>query len=143
MVGNDPGHGSLKMWKGKQMEKSVAVRRLHKIIGKGFGYRENPKAGTQEDREKARAELKVATAERQRLRDASDARSREILAGDSEYQTLRAAYNEARKRVDDLSGKSHRYRVTVGTVSNLAGFSCFSVKAEGDNWDEVLKKVTK
>jgi hypothetical protein len=127
-----------------EMNKLVAVKKLHKILGKGFGYRENPKAGTKEDREKAKAELKIASAERQRLNEALNARSREILKGDAEYQSLLAAYREAGKRTSALSAKAHSYRVTVGNTSNVgAGFGFFLVKAEGDNWAEVLEKVTK
>jgi hypothetical protein len=124
------------------MERSVAIRKLHKILGKGFGYRENPKAGTREDREKAKAELKVASAERQRLNEALEARKREILGGDEEYQKTLAAYREAGKRTSALSGKVHSYRVTVGTSDRAGGFGFFFIKAEGDNWEEVLEKVT-
>jgi hypothetical protein len=123
------------------MEKSVAVKKLHKILGKGFGYRENPKAGTKGEREKAQAELKIASAERQRLSEAMDARKRAILAGDEEYQKALAAYRESGKRTSALSAKVHSHRITVGTVSDAGGFGFFHVKAQGDNWEEVLEKV--
>jgi uncharacterized protein (DUF3084 family) len=87
------------------MDKHVAIKKVHQILGKGFGYRENPKAGTKEDREKARADLKAASAERQRLREVLDARQKELLKGDEEYQKTFAAYTEARKRAEALSGK--------------------------------------
>jgi uncharacterized protein (DUF3084 family) len=125
------------------MNKLVAVKKLHKILGKGFGYRENPKAGTKEEREKAKAELKIASAERQKLSEAMDARKRAILAGDEEYQKTLAAYREAGKRTSALSAKAHSYRVTVGTTFDAGGLGFFSVKAEGDNWQEVVEKVTK
>lgn len=121
------------------MEKSVAVKKLHKILGKGFGYRENPKASTSADREKAKAELKIASAERQRLGEALEGRKRAILAGDEEYQKTLAAYREAGKRTSTLSAKANSYRVTVGN----SGYGFFFVKAEGDNWEEVLEKVSK
>jgi hypothetical protein len=124
------------------MDKSVAIKKLHKILGKGFGYRENPKAGTKEDREKAKAELKIASAERQRLNEAMEARKRAILGGDAEYQSLLAAYREAGKRTSALSAKAHSYRVTVGNRDSAGGFGFFFVKAEGDNWQEVVEKIT-
>jgi hypothetical protein len=123
------------------MDRSIAIRKLHKIIGKGFGYRENTKAGTREDREKAKAALKVASAERQRLNEALEARKRLLLSGDEEYQKTLAAYREAGKRTSALSAKSHSYRVTVGTSQDVGGLGFFMVKAEGDSWQEVLEKV--
>jgi len=125
------------------MDKSVAVKKLRQAIGKGFGYRENPRAGTREDREKAKSELKVATAERQRLKDAIYARERELHMGDEQWLTLQAAYKEAGKRTSTLSGKAHYHRITVGHSESIGGFGFFHVKAEGDNWQEVLDKVTK
>jgi uncharacterized protein YqfA (UPF0365 family) len=126
-----------------QMERSIAIRKLHKILGKGFGYRENHKALDKAGREAARAELKAANAERESLRAAADARRNEILAQDQDYQTKLAAYQAARKRAERLMSHTHSYRVTVGTCSNAGGFGFFHVKAEGDNWQEVFDKVTK
>jgi chromosome segregation ATPase len=125
------------------MDKHVAIKKVHQILGKGFGYRENPKAGTKDDREKAKAELKGANAERDRLRAALEAKKQTILSADAEYQKALATYREARKRVEALSSKSHSYRVTVGNTHSAGGFGFFSVMAEGDNWEEVLEKVTK
>jgi hypothetical protein len=123
------------------MEKSVAIKKLHKILGKGFGYRENPKAGTREDREKAKVDLKVASAERQRLNEALEARKREILSGDTEYQRALAAYREAGKRASALSGQAYGHRITVGNSTNVCGLGFFHVAAEGDNWEEVVEKL--
>jgi uncharacterized protein (DUF3084 family) len=125
------------------MDRSTAIKKAHKILGKGFGYRENPKAGSREDREKAKAELKIASAERQRLNEALEARKRELLSGDEEYQKRLAAWRESGKRTSALSAKSHGYRITVGTSMNAGGFGFFSVRAEGDNWEEILEKITK
>lgn len=125
------------------MEKSTAVRRLHKILGKGFGYRENRKALDKEGREAARSELKAANAERESLRAAADARRNELLSGDQDYQEKLAAYRAARERAERLLSRTHSYRITVGTRSDAGGFGFFHVKAEGDNWQEVYDKVTK
>lgn len=125
------------------MDKSVAIKRLRKILGKGFGYRVNPKALKREDREKAKVELKVTNAERESLRAAADARRAEILSGDQDYQAKLAAYHAARKRTGQLLGKIHSCPITVGTTSSAGGFGFFHVKAEGDNWEEVLEKVNR
>lgn len=121
------------------MEKSVAVRKLHKILGKGFGYRVDPKALKREGREKAQEELKAALAERNKARDDLEARRLEILASDQEYQKRLAAKKAAQARVDALSARAHRQPITVGVSNSMF----FLVKAEGDNWQEVLEKVAK
>lgn len=126
------------------MEKSVAVRKLHKILGKGFAYRVNPKAGTREDREKAKAELKAANAARDKAREALEQRRLELITADQEYQDRLAAKQAAEAVVRRLHGIQCGYRVTVGTVDKtVPGFSMFVVKAEGDNWQEVFDKVSK
>lgn len=125
------------------MEKSVAVRKLHKILGKGFGYRVDPKALKREDREKAKEELKAALVERNKARDELDARREEILASDQEYQKRLSARMAAQRRVDEIGAKSRSWPITVGVTMDIAGMGMFLVKAEGDNWQEVLDKVTK
>jgi hypothetical protein len=121
------------------MERSVAVKKLHKLLGKGFGYRVDAKAPLQDDRDKARAAIKDAIAERDRLRAECDARRKAVLDGDEEYQKRYNSYKAARECVDSLSSISHRYRVTVGNSNGMF----FSVKAQGDNWEEVFAKVAK
>jgi hypothetical protein len=121
------------------MERSVAVKKLHKLLGKGFGYRVDAKAPLQEDRDKARAALKDAVTERDRLRAECDARRQAVLDGDEEYQKRFNSYKTARARVENLSWISRHYRVTVGNSNGVF----FHVKAEGDNWEDVIEKVAK
>jgi hypothetical protein len=124
------------------MEKSIAVKKLSKIIGKGFGYQLNSKAADKEGREAAKAQMKDAVAERNRLSEEMEARRKAILAGDQEFQTRLVAYRAARKHVNDLSGIIHSHRITVGFTNSVGGFGFFHVKAQGDNWDDVVEKVT-
>ena len=51
------------------MERSVAIKKLGKLIGKGLGYRVNAKAPTKEERETAKAEYAVALKERNELKE--------------------------------------------------------------------------
>ncbi len=124
------------------MEKSIAVKKLAKILGKGFGYRLNPNAPDEAERKTAKAKMKGAVEERRRLNEEVDALRKKILAADQEFQTKLAAYQAAKKHADELSCMAHRYRVTVGTSHNAGGFGFFSVKAQGDNWEDVIEKVT-
>ena len=66
------------------MERSVALKKLGKFLGKSLGYRVNDKAPTREER-KSPAELPAAIAERNALKEKRDERYRAILAGDAEY----------------------------------------------------------
>jgi hypothetical protein len=126
------------------MERSVAVKKLAKMLGKGFGYQIDAKAPTPEEREEAKAALPEALAERDRLKELKRKRFEAVLAADAEYQSLSQAHTEAHKKAGNLSSAVHRHKITVGNSMNLVGgFNMFSVKASGDSWEEVIDKLTK
>lgn len=119
------------------MERSVALKKLSKMLGKGFGYRMNAKAPSREEREAATVELKVASAELTTLGEKLEARRKEILGADPEYQELRKATEAARKRRDNLNGIRYSQKICVGNSNGLF----FRVAAEGDSWEEVITEV--
>lgn len=119
------------------MERTLAVKKLGKLLGKSFGYRVNDKASTAEERAAAQADLPAAIAKRKELQSRIDERRQAILAADVEYQALRAAYEEARKQADELSYTARSYKLTVGTSNSMF----FHIRAEGDSWEEVIKKI--
>lgn len=119
------------------MERSVAIKKLGKLLGKSLGYRVDSKAPTKEQREAAKAELTVAIAERNGVKEKRDARYNTILEADAEYQTLRAEYKTASERVNALSSITRHYKITVGLTSSMF----FHVRAEGDTWEEVIAKL--
>ena len=120
------------------MERQVAIKKLGKILGKSLGYRVDLKAPVEDDRIEARAELKVAVAERDALSKQKDARMAELLQADAEFQRLKVATAQARKRCEELQGITMRYRFTAGTSNGLF----FAIKAQGDSWEEVIGKLT-
>ena len=120
------------------MERAAAIKKLSKILGKSFGYRVNPKAPDQDDRDEARAKLREAVPKREELRAAVEARCKAFLQADAEYQRLKEELTEARKTCDELSSITVGYRFTVGTSGDLF----FHVKAQGDSWEEVIAKLT-
>jgi hypothetical protein len=124
------------------MERSVAVKKLAKMIGKGFGYQIDGKAPTPEEREAAKAQRPAAIEERDLLAKKRRARYEAVLAADTEYQSLVAQHETARKSVDKLNIE-HRRKISVGTTMNLGGFSVFNVKASGDSWEEIFEKLNK
>lgn len=121
------------------MERSVAIKKLGQLLGKKLGYRVAANAPTKEEREAARAELVLARAEHNRLKDQREARYQAILAADPEYQSIKAACSKARERSGKLSGITCHYKITVGTSEGMF----FMVKAEGDSWEEIIDKLTK
>lgn len=121
------------------MERSVAIKKLEKLIGKKLGWRINPKAPSAEDREAARLALGPAIAERDALKEKRDARYQEILAADAEYQSLKADHKAAAEKADRLSGLTRFFKITVGDTSSGL---FFLVKAEGDSWEDVIAKLT-
>jgi len=122
------------------MERIVALKKIGKLIGKNMRYRINPKAPTPEERAAAKAELGPAIAERNKLREQQTARYNAVLEADEEYQKIKAALKIAADRADQISWTSRTYKITVGTI--VAGL-LFSVKAEGDSWEDIIAKLSR
>lgn len=120
------------------MERSVAIKRIEKLLGKKLGYRVNDKAPTPEERAAAKTALPAATEDRNRMKELRDARYKAILAADAEYQSLHAAHRTACERVDALWSTTRHYKITVGTSEGMF----FVHKAEGDSWEEIIDKLT-
>lgn len=119
------------------MERSVAIKKLRKLLGKNLGYRVDPKAPTPEEREAARKELEATKTEYEKLKEQREARYQAILAADAEYQSLKTALAAARERREKLASLMGHYKITVGTTSKMF----FHVAADGDSWEEVIRKV--
>jgi predicted component of type VI protein secretion system len=119
------------------MERKTAIAKLTKLLGKRLGYRVNTDAPDADERAEAKQRLPALTAASQEAERAMNERRQALLAGDAQYQELRAAWIAARKLQSDTSALVHRHRFTVGIVNDLF----FLVKAEGDTWEEVIAKV--
>jgi hypothetical protein len=119
------------------MERTVALKKLGKLLGNRLAWRVNPKAASPDEREAAKAAFPEAAAERKRLTELREARYRAVLEADTEYQTLRAQERAARDRAEKLSGLMLCRKITVGVTNSIF----FEVKAEGDSWEEVIGKL--
>jgi len=119
------------------MNQAQALARLRKLLGPKLGYRINPKAPDADGRQLRRAALQAAAAERDLALAARTARREALLAGDADYQRLKAAHVAAQARVDKAPSPN-AYRITVGR----AGSIFFEVAAEGDNWQQVVDAVS-
>ena len=119
------------------MERAVAIRKLGKLIGKGFGYRIDSKAPSSGERVAAKTELVTMRAKRDDLDKRCNERRKAVLEADAEYQNLLAEYLVARKQTDVLTGMTYRKKITVGASNGMF----FVVKADGDSWEEVISKV--
>lgn len=119
------------------MDRQIALKKLARLLGKKFRYQVDQAAPKADEREAARAEIKIAVALRNEARERMDARYRAILAADPEYQRLKAESRAASEEVDRLSSISHHHKITVGTQSTLF----FHVEAQGDTWEEVIEIV--
>jgi hypothetical protein len=119
------------------MERAAAVKKLGKLLGKSLAYRVDPKAPTAEERESARAALAAASDKAKALLEQKEARIKTLLNADAEYQQLKAAHEAAKKDRNHLASKGHHYKFTVGNTNGIF----FVVKAQGDSWEEVIKKV--
>lgn len=119
------------------MERSLAIKKLRKILGDRLGYRVDPKAPSKDEREAAQAELKASGPAFEALKEQRKARFQAVLAADPEYQRLKAACTAERERREKLAATAMQYRFTVGTMGPLF----FSVKAQGDSWEDILEKL--
>ena len=119
------------------MQRSDAIKKLGKLLGKSFGYRIIDKAASPDERAAAKLEIAAAVEERNRLKERRDARHNAILEADVEYQNLFAAAKAASDRVSTLQSITMHYKFTVGTSNGRF----FHVKAEGDSWEDVITKI--
>ena len=120
------------------MDKSTALRKLRKILGKKFGYREAPTALVGEQRAQALIDMKGAQQQLQEARRQLTERREALLQIDPEYQRLLGVVRLADSEARLCQSVAYVRRITVGTVGELF----FHVEAEGDNWQEVVDKVT-
>lgn len=121
------------------MERSVAIKKLGKMLGKSLGYRVDPRAPTAEERAMAQEEARVLRAEFKAAEEAREARLKVILSADAEYQKLKAETKRLKEAKDAAWGKSYHYKFTIGTSNGMF----FSVKAQGDSWEEVIEMLSK
>jgi hypothetical protein len=120
------------------MERAVAIKKLGKILGKSLGYRVDPKAPDQDDRDEAHAKLREETPKRDALKKQMEARRAEVLLADTEYQRLKTDHARAAKNCDDLFSITYRYRFTAGTSNGMF----FRIEAQGDSWEDVIAELT-
>ena len=115
------------------MNQAQAITKLRKVIGAKLAYRTDKGAPDADGRAAIRAEWIVAKQVADQAEAARKARYEELLK-DPEYQRLKAVAVAANKAAENKRAGLLRHRITVGRDQ---GF-CFSVVAEGDNWDEVV-----
>jgi hypothetical protein len=120
------------------MTREDAIKKLGKLLGKHFGYRVDRDAPGADERAEAKAQLPALQAAEKLAEDAMEARRRAILAADREYQELVAACKVARDGRRAAAVVTSRFRITVGTTSDLF----FHVKAQGDSWEDVIAQLT-
>ena len=119
------------------MNKTQALRVLRKQLGKDFGYREDYNALLSEERAKARTAYLLARTNRDTAQAAAHARRVELLDNDEEYQRLARKAASIGRQCEQLRRAHIARRITVGLSHSLF----FEVKAEGDNWLEVVDKI--
>jgi hypothetical protein len=119
------------------MERASAIKKLGALLGKNFGYQVDSHAPSADERVAAKEMLKPQTAKCSELERRMNDRRNEILNADATFQKLKTEYTEAREEREKLSSLMGQYKITVGTSTNLF----FMVKARGDTWEEVIRKV--
>jgi hypothetical protein len=121
------------------MERTVAVKKLSRLLGKNLGYQVDPRAPDRDERMAAHERLPALTEAKKKAEEAARLRREAILANDPEYQELVAAHKRTREEWSKAAGQARAHKFTVGTSSGLF----FHVKAQGDSWEEVIEKVSR
>lgn len=120
------------------MNKTQAIARLTKIVGaKKLGYRECPKAPTEDQREPLRVKFRETKEALAAAVSARDDRRAKILARDDEYQRLKLDAIEAEEAHKHSAPGLYRHRIEVLKVGGIFN----EVLAEGDNWQQVVDIV--
>jgi hypothetical protein len=104
-----------------------------------MGYRVDPTAPTQDQRDEARAAFMIARQELDALENQRKERVKAVLMADAEYQRLFKETTAARERTDRLGSTTRHYKFTVGTSNSMF----FTIKAQGDSWEQVIKLIEK
>lgn len=121
------------------MNRAQAIAKLRPILGKTMAYREDPKALVGAERVAMQQTAREKNVESKALEAARDARRALVLKADAEYQDLRTRAEAARKAFEQASYYAHHDRISVG----VNGSMFFSVRASGENWADVVEKLTR
>lgn len=125
------------------MDRQDGIKQARKILGKNFRLRENSKALREDEKQLVKVRAKELREQRDAIGKQIDERRRAILNADPEYCRLVEELGRLRKAHEGLTASLHSYRVEVGTLDeSIAGFPIFHVAANGDNWTEIVRKLT-
>jgi hypothetical protein len=120
------------------MDRKEAVAILRRKLGPSFAYRTNNKAIVDAERHSFQELERQKRAEEKEASSAMNKRVRELCEADPEYQRLAALHDKIKDARSFASEKANEYRVTVGRSDG----PFFMVCANGDNWAEVVDKVS-
>lgn len=119
------------------MNEKQAMKRLRELLGKRAMFRVRKPYCTPEEREAAKANWRSMREASEAAKAVRDARRRELLAGDAEYQRLCAVAREAQDALDVTAAQATSYAVSVGIDQSF----CFSVRAQGDSLADAIAKL--
>lgn len=118
------------------MTRTDAVRRLKRLIGPKFHWQEDKRPSSPEARASASTEAQRIKGERDAAKLELEEMRRRLLS-DPDYQALSAKVVWLNKELDNARWAACHHRIDVGTLNEIF----FMVKAHGDNWADVVRKV--
>jgi hypothetical protein len=122
------------------MERSVALRRLRKILGKEFGYQVNESSIPREVREDEKPEFEAAVKRREKAQtELTRMRTEHMtkLEATDEYKAAQEELRQCREKASHLGARQMMRRFTVGTANRLF----FHVDASADTWEEIFAEL--
>lgn len=124
------------------MTREQALKKLRRLLGPTCYAEIGDRISSPEKRDRYHARRRAARDEKTRAGEALDARRREVLAADSQYQTLLATFRAASDAEKDVRYHADEsgYKFTVGTITH----GMFrSQRAAGDTWEEVFAALAR
>ena len=119
------------------MNGTQALKRARELLGRRAMIRVRKPYCTPEQREAARVNRDAVVAAREASRTARDARRRELLAADAEYQRLSEAARQAQDDYEVACARMQSYAVSVGIDAGI----CFEIRAQGDTLADAIAKL--
>lgn len=118
------------------MDVKTAQAKLRKLLGPNATWRDNGKITSPELRAEQRMKASALKAEYDELHERRNALMRKLL-DNPEYQALVDATKRTRELMERAQYGEDRYRLTVGRNAGIG----LMVRAQGDNWADVIAKL--
>jgi hypothetical protein len=123
------------------MNRQEALLEARKRWGKEAAVQEDKRESSPALREAAKVEAVKTGAAKAKAAAELAAASKKYGTDHPKHKAALAKKIAASKEHDRVQWGTYHYRYDVGTVWNMGGFGAFSVRGQGDTWEEAFAKA--